>query len=150
MAIGTREGAKLLEGGQRARVEQLPGGLFFRPTVFDEVKPAMTIAREEIFGPVLSIIPFSTESEAVTLANHSRYGLAAAIWTRDLPRAHRLADSLQAGLVYVNTLNVTDPASPYGGYGQSGIGVEGGTEQLGSFMRLKSVWMNVGADVPRL
>jgi acyl-CoA reductase-like NAD-dependent aldehyde dehydrogenase len=110
----------------------------------------MTIAQEEIFGPVLSVLPFDTDDDAVSLANNVLYGLAAGVWTNNLQRAHRFAKDAKAGIVYVNTMNLLAPWSPYSGWKQSGLGVEGGIEQAESFTKLKTVWMNFGSEVPSL
>jgi (Z)-2-((N-methylformamido)methylene)-5-hydroxybutyrolactone dehydrogenase len=118
--------------------------------VFEQVDNSMRIAQEEIFGPVLSVISFEGEEQAAELANSVMYGLAAGIWTRDLGRAHRMAAAIDAGLVYVNTMNVLLPGSPYSGFKQSGVGVEGGLEQAESFTQLKSVWVNYDAQAPAL
>lgn len=145
---GASEGASLKTGGERPPVEG-HAGWFYRPTVFSSVQNTMRIAQEEIFGPVLSVISFQDEPEAVSTANDIIYGLAAGIWTRDLSRAHRVAASISAGLVYVNTMNLLSPASPYSGFKQSGAGVEGGFEQCESFTELKSVWVNLANEAPR-
>ncbi|MFP5331815.1 MAG: aldehyde dehydrogenase family protein [Acidimicrobiia bacterium] len=150
VGAGIDAGARPLTGGSRARVTGLENGLFYRPTIFDGVESNMRIAQEEIFGPVLSVLPFGTDDQAVELANDVMYGLAAGIWTTDLRRAHRFARDVDAGIVYVNTMNLLAPWSPYSGWKQSGLGVEGGIEQAESFTRLKSVWVNLGDDVPRL
>ena len=148
--IGAREGATTATGAERPTVEGHDGGFYYRPTIFTDVATRMRTAQEEIFGPVLSVIPFRDEEEAVQVANDVMYGLAAGIWTSDLSRAHRLAARIQAGLVYLNTMNVLHPGSPYSGYKQSGLGVEGGVEQAESFTRLKSVWVNLSDSAPRM
>ncbi len=150
VGLGIEQGARALTGAGRASVAGLEEGLFYKPTIFEDVQTDMTIAQEEIFGPVLSVLPFTNEAEAITLANDVLYGLAAGIWTRDLGRAHRFAQQVEAGIVYVNTMNLLTPWSPYGGWKQSGLGIEGGIEQAASFTRLKTVWLNLGPDVPKL
>lgn len=147
---GIEQGARPLTGAERVTVDGLENGLFYRPTVFEDVSTDMKIAQEEIFGPVLSVLPFSSDDEAVGLANDVLYGLAAGIWTNDLRRAHRFAREVEAGIVYVNTMNALAPWSPYSGWKQSGLGVEGGVEQAESFTKLKTVWINLGDDVPSL
>ncbi len=147
---GLGDGATALTGADRATVEGLENGLFYKPTIFENVSSSMRIAQEEIFGPVLSVLPFSSDDEAVGLANDVLYGLAAGIWTNDLRRAHRFARDVDAGIVYVNTMNMLAPWSPYSGWKQSGLGVEGGIEQAESFTKLKTVWINLGEDVPTL
>lgn len=147
---GLGDGARALTGAERARVKGLENGLFYKPTIFENVSSSMKIAQEEIFGPVLSVLPFRDYDEAVGLANDVLYGLAAGIWTNDLRRAHRFARDVEAGIVYVNTMNMLAPWSPYSGWKQSGLGVEGGIEQAESFTKLKTVWINLGDDVPAL
>lgn len=147
---GLTEGARALTGGERATVKGFENGLFYKPTVFEDVSSSMKIAQEEIFGPVLSVLPFSDDDQAVGLANDVLYGLAAGIWTNDLRRAHRFARDVDAGIVYVNTMNMLAPWSPYSGWKQSGLGVEGGIEQAESFTKLKTVWINLGDNVPSL
>lgn len=116
-----------------------------RPTVFTDVRPDMKIAREEIFGPVVCAIPFRDAAEVAAASNNSMYGLAAAVWTRDIQKAHRMAESLKAGTVWVNCYNVFDAASPFGGYKQSGFGREMGKAALDLYTQIKSVWVNLGA-----
>ncbi|WP_415947791.1 aldehyde dehydrogenase family protein [Streptomyces sp. KLOTTS4A1] len=143
--LGRKEGATLRAGGEGCVPEGTSGeGLYFRPTVFTGVDPRMRIAQEEIFGPVLGVIPFDTEEEAVRIANDSAYGLAAGVHTRDLTRAHRVASRIQAGTVWVNCYNQYDPAVPYGGYHASGFGRECGPESLESYTQTKSVWIGMG------
>ena len=136
---GSDEGARLATGGTRL---DRPG-FYLNPTVFVGVEPTMAIAREEIFGPVLSVLRFDDEDEAVAIANASAFGLAAAAWTRDVQRSFRLVHNLQSGLVWVNTVHALAPNSPYGGYKDSGIGKEMGVEAIEEFTRVKSAWFGV-------
>ncbi|MFF0865638.1 5-carboxymethyl-2-hydroxymuconate semialdehyde dehydrogenase [Nonomuraea sp. NPDC003560] len=126
--LGSREGARLVAGGSRP--EHLTAGNFLAATVFADVAPHMRIFQEEIFGPVVCVTPFSTETEAVELANATRYGLAAYLWTNDLRRTHRLAQSIEAGMVWVNSQNVRDLRTPFGGVKASGVGREGGRHSI--------------------
>ncbi len=139
--VGLREGAHLILGGDRPPRER---GYYFNPTIFDRVQPHMTIGQEEIFGPVLAVIPFRDFDQAIEIANGTRYGLAAGIWTRDVKKAHRLARALKAGTVWVNTYNIYDPASPFGGYKMSGFGRELGAHALEHYTQVKSVWVYLG------
>lgn len=118
-------------------------GYFVAPTVFANVEDEMTIAKEEIFGPVLTAIPYETVDEVIERANHSEYGLAAGLWTENVKQAHYIADRLQAGTVWVNCYNVFDAASPFGGYKQSGLGREMGSYALDNYTEVKSVWVNL-------
>ena len=142
VAAGKKEGAKLILGGERAQVGD-GRGYFWKPTIFDGVRNDMTIAREEIFGPVLSVIEVGDFDEAIKIANESMYGLAAAIWTKDVKKAHRAARALQAGTVWVNTYNLYDAASPYGGTKASGFGRETGMAGLDFYTQTKSVWVDL-------
>jgi len=139
---GRREGATLVAGGSRADIGT-GKGYFLQPTVFADVTPEMTIAREEIFGPVLATIDFADLDEAIAKANDTPYGLAAAVWTRDVKKAHYVARRLQAGTVWVNTYNVYDTAAPFGGYKQSGFGREMSVHAIDHYTQVKSVWIDL-------
>jgi acyl-CoA reductase-like NAD-dependent aldehyde dehydrogenase len=140
--LGKKEGATLLAGGGRADIGT-GKGYFLQPTVFADVTPGMTIAREEIFGPVLAAIEFGDLDEAIARANDSSYGLAAAVWTRDIKKAHHVARKLQAGTVWINTYNIYDTAAPFGGYKQSGFGREMSVHALEHYTQVKSVWVDL-------
>ncbi len=135
------EGARLVAGGKRAT--GFDKGFYLEATVFADVSNEMRIAKEEIFGPVLSVIPFENEEEAWTIANATPYGLAAGIWTKDVSRALRTAKAISAGTVWVNAYNLYDPALPFGGFKQSGFGRELGTEALESYLETKSIWVQL-------
>ncbi len=138
---GKREGARLLAGGRRASVNGK--GAFFEATVFDDVTPQMRIAREEIFGPVLATLTFRDEAEAIAVGNSTIYGLAAAVWSRDVKKALRAAKALKAGTVWINAYNVYDPGLPFGGYKQSGFGRERGRYALEEYTQVKSIWVDL-------
>ncbi|GAA2613400.1 aldehyde dehydrogenase [Streptomyces axinellae] len=141
--LGRSDGARVAEGGRRPDLgTPLSGGFFFRPTVFTDAVNSMRLCQEEIFGPVVALMPFDTEEELIGLANDTDYGLAAGVWTRDLARAHRVAAGLDAGTVWVNTYRSMSPMSPRSGFKSSGMGVEHGTEAMDEYTRLKSVWIN--------
>jgi aldehyde dehydrogenase (NAD+) len=132
---GRSEGAKVVCGGDRVGDR----GYFIQPTVFSDVRDEMKIAREEIFGPVMSIIPFKSADEVVVRANRTEYGLAAAVWTRDIQKAHAIANNVRAGTVWVNCYNVLDSRAPFGGFKQSGIGRELGEYGLQQYTEVKTV-----------
>jgi len=134
------EGATVAAGG---RPEEALGGYFVQPTVLTGVKPTMTVACEEVFGPVLAVMPFDGEDEAVALANDSRYGLAGAVWTKDIHRAHRVAHALRTGTVWINAYRVVGPDVPFGGFGQSGLGRENGIEAVHEYTQTKAVWVEL-------
>jgi acyl-CoA reductase-like NAD-dependent aldehyde dehydrogenase len=140
ISIAKGEGAQCRLGG-RAAAEQ--GPWFVEPTIFSSVSPDMRIAREEVFGPVLSIIPFDDEDDAVRIANHSIYGLAAGVWTQSIQRAIRVPERLEAGTVWVNTYRAVSYMSPFGGYKRSGIGRESGQDAIYEYLQTKSVWIDV-------
>jgi phenylacetaldehyde dehydrogenase len=141
--IGRQEGARVAVGGNRAGGDGLDAGYFVQPTVFTDVRPDMRVMREEIFGPVALVGSFSDEDEAVTLANDTNFGLAAGIFTRDVKRAHRVAATVNAGTVWVNTYGMFDAAIPYGGFKLSGFGKELGREALELYLQTKTVWVDL-------
>lgn len=142
--IGKKEGATLVTGGKRN--EQLTDGYFYTPTVFADVTNDMTIAKEEIFGPVVSVIRFKDEKDALKKANDTIYGLGAGVWTNNVKRAHRMARQLQAGTVYVNTYTMLDSTAPFGGVKKSGFGRELGLEAMNMYTQVKNVWMDLNEE----
>ncbi len=134
------EGATVAAGGQ---AEDRLGGYFVQPTVLTGVKPSMTVACEEVFGPVLAVIPFETEEEAISLANDTRYGLAGAVWTKDIHRGHRVAHALRTGTVWINAYRVVGPDVPFGGFGVSGLGRENGIEAVHEYTQTKAIWVEL-------
>jgi (Z)-2-((N-methylformamido)methylene)-5-hydroxybutyrolactone dehydrogenase len=143
-----KDGAELVYGGKRPEAPELRQGWFFMPTIFDGVRNDMYLAQEEVFGPVLGVLKFHDEEELIALANQTRYGLAAGIWTNDIKRAHRVARDLKAGTVWINTYRAISYASPFGGYKQSGYGREMGLEAIREFTQVKSVWVDLADTVP--
>ena len=138
---GAKEGASAVAGGARLAEGELADGYFVPPTVFKNVRSDMKIAREEIFGPVISAIPFDTVDEVVKAANDTSYGLGSGVWTRDLSRAHQLSRKIKAGSVWINTYQAMDAAVPFGGYKMSGYGREAGPQHIEEYLQSKSVWI---------
>jgi len=143
IAAGRAEGARLLAGGSAPADPALAHGNYVSPTVFVDIRPEMRIAREEIFGPVVVIMPFDTPEEAVRLANDTVFGLTAGVWTRDIKLAHRVARAIRAGTVWVNMYNVVTSEAPFGGYRQSGWGRENGPHAIEAFTEVKQVYVNL-------
>ena len=143
--IAKKEGAKVLMGGGPATRPECGNGWFVEPTIFGDVNNKMRIAQEEVFGPVLSIIRFKDEDEAVQIANDVRFGLAAGVWTQEIGRAIRMSERLQAGTVWINTYRAVSYLSPFGGYKDSGLGHENGADAIREYLQVKSVWINTGA-----
>ncbi|MFN5720135.1 MAG: aldehyde dehydrogenase family protein, partial [Bradyrhizobium sp.] len=146
--IAKAEGARCLLGGRPASGDGIKGGQFVEPTIFTDVDNSMRIAREEVFGPVLSIISFDTEADAVRIANDTIYGRAAGIWTKDLARAIRVPKQLRAGTVWVNTYRAISYMMPFGGMKFSGVGRESGIDAVREYQETKSVWISTATDVP--
>lgn len=146
VAEAESQGAVLVEGGGAPDDPELADGFYIRPTVFADVTQEMRIAREEVFGPVLTVFPFDSEEEAIRLANDTQYGLAGGVWTTNLQRAHRVARGVQAGTIWVNGYRATDPGVPFGGVKSSGIGRENGDEAVQAFTQTKSVWVELSGD----
>ena len=145
IGIATEEGAECVLGGRRSADPELGNGLFIEPTIFTGVKNEMRIAQEEVFGPVLAVIPFDTEDEAVSIANDTPFGLAAGVWTQNLARAISMPKRLQAGTVWVNAYRVVSYMAPFGGVKTSGIGRENGIQAIHGYLEAKSVFINAGA-----
>ena len=143
--IAKQEGAKLLLGGGASTRPECGKGWFVEPTIFTDVHNKMRIAQEEVFGPVLSVIRFKDEAQALAIANDVRFGLACGIWTRDMGRAFRMSEGIKAGTVWVNSYRVVSPLSPFGGYKDSGLGRANGADAVREYLQVKSVWINTGA-----
>jgi (Z)-2-((N-methylformamido)methylene)-5-hydroxybutyrolactone dehydrogenase len=146
--IAKAEGAVCRLGGEPAQRPECGSGWFVEPTIFTGVKPEMRIAQEEVFGPVLSIIPFDTEDDAVRIANGTVYGLAAGVWTKSIRRALSMSERLEAGTVWVNTYRAVSYMSPFGGYKRSGIGRESGIDAIREYLQTKSVWIDIAGNAP--
>jgi aldehyde dehydrogenase (NAD+) len=141
LAIGRQEGARPLSGGERLTDGAMANGYFVPPTVFADVKDDMRIAQEEIFGPVISAIPFDDIDEVIQRANRTNFGLGSGVWTRDVSKAHKLARSIRAGSVWINCYQAMDPAVPFGGYKMSGYGRESGQQHVEEYLNVKAVWI---------
>ncbi|HEX5110309.1 MAG TPA: aldehyde dehydrogenase [Vicinamibacterales bacterium] len=146
--IATGEGARPVLGGARATRPECGDGWFVEPTIFKGVHNRMRIAQEEVFGPVLAVIPFKDEEEAIAIGNDVVYGLAAGVWTQNIRRALLMSERLQAGTVWVNTYRAVSYLSPFGGYKRSGLGRESGQDMIREYLQVKSVWISTATDVP--
>jgi aldehyde dehydrogenase (NAD+) len=146
--IAQGEGAACVLGGGPATRPECGQGWFVEPTIFTDVRPDMRIAQEEVFGPVLGIIPFEDEEEAVAIANGTLYGLAAGVWTQSIKRALTMSERLEAGTIWVNTYRAVSYMSPFGGYKRSGIGRESGLSAIREYLQEKSVWIDISGNVP--
>jgi aldehyde dehydrogenase (NAD+) len=138
-----RDGARTLAGGSRMTGPAYEAGFFVEPTIFTGVHDTMTIAREEVFGPVLTVFKFSTMEEALERANATPFGLASGVWTRNLNTAHKVARGIRAGSVWINCYQMLDPAVPFGGYKLSGFGRESGIRHLDDYLETKAVWIKL-------
>lgn len=143
---GVDEGARILTGGEAVTTPPFDQGYFIAPTIFVDVRPGMVIAQEEIFGPVTTMIPFSSEDEGIAIANNCQYGLGAAVWTRDVARAHRVAHALEAGIVWINDHHRIDPSMPWGGFKDSSIGREAGLQAYQAYTQTQTVLVKLSDE----
>jgi len=148
MARAKKSGARHVCGGDVITDGELANGLYVTPAIFADCSDDMEFVAEEVFGPLMSVLPFKTEEEALQRANATRFGLAGAVFTKDFSRAHRVANKIQAGIVWINDYNITPPEVPFGGYKQSGLGRENGLQAIEHYTQVKTVYVNLG-DVPR-
>jgi aldehyde dehydrogenase (NAD+) len=148
IAIAKAEGARCVQGGRARSGPGYGAGQFVEPTIFTGVHNGMRIAQEEVFGPVLSVIPFKDEEDAVRIGNDIRFGLAAGVWTQSLHRAMHMSQRLRAGTVWVNNYRSTSFTTPFGGFKNSGLGREGGVEAVKEFLEVKSVWISTDLQMP--
>jgi acyl-CoA reductase-like NAD-dependent aldehyde dehydrogenase len=146
--VAKDEGASCVLGGRVPSMPELGSGWFVEPTIFSDVRSDMRIAQEEVFGPVLAVIPFESEEDAIQIANGTMYGLAAGVWTRNMRTALLMSEKLEAGTVWVNTYRAVSYMSPFGGYKRSGIGRENGMEAIREYLQTKSVWLDINENVP--
>lgn len=147
IAMARAEGAELVLGGEAHTAGPSPTPLFIQPTIFNQVSNRMRIAQEEVFGPVLAVIPFKDEQEAIAIANDTLYGLAAGVWTQDVARGLRCAQRIAAGTVWINSYRAVSYMAPFGGVKRSGIGRESGQEMINEYLQTKTIWVNTGAQV---
>jgi len=146
---GKAEGATLISGGETPSIKGAEAGHFITPAIFNDVDDQMTIAREEIFGPVMSLLGFVSEDDAIARANESQFGLAAGVFTTDIARAHRVVAKLQAGTTWINNFNITPVGVPFGGHKRSGIGRENAAAAIDYYSQIKSVYVEMGdVDAP--
>ena len=146
--VGREDGAQVALGGSRASRPECGDGWFVEPTIFTGVRNDMRIAQEEVFGPVLSVIPFDDEEEAVAIGNDVVFGLAAGVWTENMRTALMMSERLRAGTVWVNTYRAVSFMAPFGGYKRSGIGRESGKEAIMEYLQTKCVWISTASEVP--
>ena len=146
--IAKNDGAECVLGGMKAEREECGNGWFVEPTIYTGVKNSMRIAQEEVFGPVLSIIPFETEEAAIEIANDVVYGLAAGVWTSSIERAIEVPKRIRAGCVWVNTYRAVSFMAPFGGYKQSGLGRENGQDTIKEYLQTKTVWISTATETP--
>jgi aldehyde dehydrogenase (NAD+)/betaine-aldehyde dehydrogenase len=144
VAESVAKGGRLITGGTRR--ERQTGGFYYAPTIIEAAAPNLPCVREELFGPVLSVLPFDTEAEALALANDTPFGLASGVFTSNLGKAHRMARGIHAGVVWINTYRAVSPLVPFGGYGLSGLGREGGLDAIRDYTRSKSVWIRTSDE----